>query len=529
MKNIFLKVTGLLLASLLFVFVGCEKDDLKTLNDEMATWQSENITSTSVELSGMVIAQGSGFNEYGVVYGLAENPTTSDTKVEAANVENAVYWVSISDLDHLTTYHYRAYAIDKSGTVLYGDDETFTTLAHVPTVTINEATAITDVTARIVADVPYDGKADVTAKGIVYSTSQTPTLDDEVVDGGEGMGEFTIDLTGLVANTTYYVRAYATNKIGTVYSTEISFTTTIGVATVETISATGEVTTATVIGNVSYNGGASITERGICYGTSENPSVDDEDAVIVTSEGTTGQFIVDLEGLEISTTYHVRAYAVNSEGVAYGEDIAFSTYPTDLYMTGSGVGEADENWNWAGELQFVPVNSHPELFWKIVWMKGSGDFKIAPQAAWSGDFGITGDATNGVYTIGGDNIPVPSTAGYYMVVVDLANNTVEITDPQIFGMGDVFGGWDGGDPAALFTVDNDNSVIKFDGVPNSGELRMYVAAPTLNCDWWQAEFIVLNDKIEFRGTGGDQSRATVAAGDNISLNFRTGAGSITTP
>ncbi|RZT91848.1 uncharacterized protein DUF5019 [Ancylomarina subtilis] len=205
-------------------------------------------------------------------------------------------------------------------------------------------------------------------------------------------------------------------------------------------------------------------------------------------------------------------------------------FPTELYMTGNGVGPDDEDWNWKNELQFVPVNSHPELFWKIVWMKGSGNFKCAPQAAWAGgDFGRDGDATNGVYAKGGTDIPVPATAGYYMVVVDLANNTIEIAEPKVYGMGNVFGGWDGGDPADLFTVDNTNKVIKFDGVPNDGELRMYVDAPTLNCDWWQAEFIVLNDKIEFRGTGGDQDRVNVTAGDNISLNFLTGAGSITTP
>jgi hypothetical protein len=210
--------------------------------------------------------------------------------------------------------------------------------------------------------------------------------------------------------------------------------------------------------------------------------------------------------------------------------VAKPVYPTELYMTGNGVGPDDEDWNWKNQLQFVPVNGHPELFWKIVWMKGSGNFKCAPQAAWAGgDFGREGDATNGVYAKGGTDIPVPATAGYYMVVVDLANNTIEIAEPKVYGMGNVFGGWDGGDPADLFTVDNANKVIKFDGVPNDGELRMYVDAPTLNCDWWQAEFIVLNDKIEFRGTGGDQERVNVTAGDNISLNFLTGDGSITTP
>ncbi|BAX81311.1 SusF/SusE family outer membrane protein [Labilibaculum antarcticum] len=209
---------------------------------------------------------------------------------------------------------------------------------------------------------------------------------------------------------------------------------------------------------------------------------------------------------------------------------AVPVFPTELFMTGNGVGLPEEDWNWFQPLQLVPVNSHPELFWKIVWMKGSGNFKMAPQAEWAGgDFGITGDATNGVYAIGGGDIPVPSTAGYYMVVVDLSNNTIEIAEPIVYGMGDVFGGWDGADPNDLFTIDNTNEGIKFEGVPNDGELRMYVAASTLNCDWWQAEFMVLDGNIEFRGTGGDQARVNATAGDNISLNFRTGAGSITTP
>ena len=211
-----------------------------------------------------------------------------------------------------------------------------------------------------------------------------------------------------------------------------------------------------------------------------------------------------------------------------GFSATVSQYPNELYMTGNGVGQDAENWNWFEPLQLVPVHSHPELFWKIVWMKGTGEFKIAPQADWGGDFGITGTAdADGVYAKGGDNVPVPATAGYYMVVVDMKNNTVQVTEPKVYGIGNAFGGaWTAYDPNYLFTIDNANGVIKFDGVPDDGDLRLHVGATTLNCDWWQAEFNVIGGNIEFRGTGNDQAAVPVTSGQNISLNFKEGTGTI---
>ena len=91
---------------------------------------------------------------------------------------------------------------------------------------------------------------------------------------------------------------------------------------------------ATSGGNVTDNGGADITARGVCWSTSADPTVSDNK----TTDGTgTGSFASQITGLAISTTYHVRAYAENSAGVAYGDDIQFSTYPTALYMIGDGV------------------------------------------------------------------------------------------------------------------------------------------------------------------------------------------------
>jgi uncharacterized protein (TIGR02145 family) len=106
-----------------------------------------------------------------------------------------------------------------------------------PTVTSTTATAITTTTATTGGNITKDGGAAVTARGVVYSTSTNPTiaLTTKTTDG-TGIGSFTSSLTGLTANTTYYVRAYATNSTGTSYGNEISFTTTTVVAPIVTVT-----------------------------------------------------------------------------------------------------------------------------------------------------------------------------------------------------------------------------------------------------------------------------------------------------
>lgn len=523
-NNILIKIWAFAMSIVFFALISCEKDDMKTLATQLESWNAEEITSTSVELSGFVVAQGSGITEQGVCWSIGTEPTIDDANKVADDIDGSVYWVTVSGLEHFTAYNYRAYALDANGSPLYGEVKEFKTLAHLSTVTIADApSVITDVTATIPCDVPYDGKADVTAKGVCYSTESNPTLDNEVLVSGEGMGEYNAELTGLKANTTYYVKAYSTNSVGTSFSKEITFSTPIGVATVNTVSAQAQATSATVEGEITYDGGAAVTERGVVYGTEENPTIEDTKVVY---DGSESEFSVDLDGLEISTTYHARAYAINSEGVAYGEDLTFSTYPTALYMVGDGVSD----WSWNIEIKMQAVHSHPELFWRIVWMNETGGFKMNSDRAWDGgEFGKTGDAVDGVYEKGGDNVPVPGTAGYYMVVVDLSKNTVEVTDVKLYGIGNAFGGaWAANDPNYLFTIDNANEVIRFNGVPDNGDLRMHVAASTLNCDWWQAEVNIdpATNEIVYREGGGDPAAFPLISGDDIVMNFKTGLATI---
>ena len=98
-----------------------------------------------------------------------------------------------------------------------------------PTVTTAVVTQITETSAVVGGNVTSDGNAGVTEWGIVYSTHQNPTTYDNKVAGSSGMGSFTCNLTKLQPNTTYYVRAYATNEVGTAYGEEVSFTTKVEV------------------------------------------------------------------------------------------------------------------------------------------------------------------------------------------------------------------------------------------------------------------------------------------------------------
>ena len=112
-------------------------------------------------------------------------------------------------------------------------------------------------------------------------------------------------LGGLEANTTYYVRAYATNSTGTAYGEQVSFTTGNGLPTVTTITPTISGDNAVTGGNVTSDGGFPITARGVCYGSLPNPDL--TSTYSHTSNGTgTGYFTSQFSLPVGSGVYYVR-------------------------------------------------------------------------------------------------------------------------------------------------------------------------------------------------------------------------------
>jgi len=194
----------------------------------------------------------------------------------------------------------------------------------VPTVNTYTVTNITQSSATCSGDVIFNGNIAVTSRGICWSMSHNPTTADNHTSNGSGTGSFTSSLTGLVGNTTYYVRAYATNYVGTGYGNEVSFTT--SPPTIPTVSTNNPImntqTTATCDGVVTSDGGATVTARGVCWSSSQNPTITDN----YTTDGSgTGSFTSNISGLTPNTIYYVRAYATNSIGTAYGNELSFTS------------------------------------------------------------------------------------------------------------------------------------------------------------------------------------------------------------
>lgn len=192
-----------------------------------------------------------------------------------------------------------------------------------PVVATTTVSAITQTTAQSGGNITSDGGAAVTARGVCWSTNVNPTVADSKTIDGSGTGGFTSVITGLNAGTNYYVRAYATNSVGTGYGSARPFTTagSIPVVTTTAVSAITQ-TTSQSGGNVASDGGAAVTARGVCWSTDPTPTIADNK----TTDGSgTGSFTSAITGLNTGTNYYVRAYATNSMGTGYGSALQFTT------------------------------------------------------------------------------------------------------------------------------------------------------------------------------------------------------------
>ena len=308
------------------------------------------VTTSSISAFSLTTATGGGnvvsdgganVSVRGLCWSTTANPTISSPHTSDGS-GTGTYTSSLTGLTLGTLYHVRAYATNTSGTA-YGSDITFTTLATagLPTLTTTSISLITSTTATSGGIITADGGATVTDRGVCWSTSSAPTValttKTTKLTDGTGTGSFTSNLTSLAGNTSYHIRAYATNSSGTAYGNEITFNTSAAViATITTTAISLNAgTTATSGGNITSDGGGAITVRGVCWSLTLNPSITDSK----TTDGTgPGIFISNLTGLISGTNYHMRAYATNSVGTAYGQDIVFTAASISTLTTSAITG-----------------------------------------------------------------------------------------------------------------------------------------------------------------------------------------------
>lgn len=194
-----------------------------------------------------------------------------------------------------------------------------------PEVTTNDVSNIKTQSASTSGNVIDDGGAEVDVRGVCFGTATDPIITGSRTFDDKGTGSFTSIITGLTPETYYHVRAYATNRVGTAYGNEIHFTTSpIDVPAITTTILQSSIgwTGAEAGGNITYDGGASVIESGVCWAITENPTT--RNNKVPSGEGT-GSFTCGIYFLQPETVYHVRAYATNFLGIAYGGDVTFST------------------------------------------------------------------------------------------------------------------------------------------------------------------------------------------------------------
>lgn len=443
--------------------------------------------------------------ERGVVYATAANPTV-ETGYKVVDDEAGLgeFEGVLEELLGNTAYYVRAYAINNGG-VGYGEDKEFTTEVLLPEVETGDVTAINKTTATFNGATPYNGGAEITARGFVWGLTDEPGLSDNVVDMMAAEGdEFSYVLEDLELSTTYYVRAFATNSKGTAFGETRTFKT------------LADITQLYVVGD--YNGWTNDASASYIISTESSEGLA-EGYVYLTAGGI--KFIEVLGSWADETTF--------------GDDGAGNlTYPGDnipvaedgLYYITANLAEMSYsllkmNWGIIGNATPGGWDGQTALAYEanLNVLKGAfaltvGEFKFRANDSWSYNYGS--DEADGNLRFDGPNIPVEA-EGDYAITLDLSTPHAYTYSAHRWGIignatpggwdADTFMSWDA--EAEVFTVTADLV---------AGEIKFRA-----NADW------AVNFGGDWSALTPDGANIVIADAGNYTLTLDpwTGEGSIT--
>ena len=305
-------------ALMCLIFGACSEDEDYSTIVEIQSGNLKAVTYDSAKFSGKVVSGNA--KEIGVCWSLNPNPTVSDSSVGMGN-KNRTFDYTITGLQEGTQYYVRAWARTSDDTVVYGEEKTCVTMAHGrPVVYVTEILDIAESNATIVSKMLVDGGLEISEYGIVYGT-------EEGVDAQNGqkvvLNVASTDVKtlveGLVDNQTYYVKSYAIANGETYYSKEVSFITEMyafPTLEIETDNVLGDSFDAKV--KATSGTPLPVLEYGLVYSTTSEPTLENATKAVF-GEGD-GENILTIDGLTDDTAYYVRPYAINKNGVSYGEE-----------------------------------------------------------------------------------------------------------------------------------------------------------------------------------------------------------------
>jgi len=217
-----------ILMAVISSMLGCQPEEDPEPLIVVETGPVEEIGPTHCTIQGEILETGLDLIEqHGFVWSEEPDPILETGSVIQLGTTYGpgIFSATIRNLAPNSIYYVKAYASGASQTA-YGMEQEFTTSTpEIPSVYSAQAYFITASTAVSGGSILSDGGAELTARGVCWSTHPTPTVNDNCTLDGKGMGSFESELTGLEPYTVYFIRAYATNSLGTGYGENFGFIT----------------------------------------------------------------------------------------------------------------------------------------------------------------------------------------------------------------------------------------------------------------------------------------------------------------
>ncbi|MCQ2360473.1 MAG: Ig-like domain-containing protein [Paludibacteraceae bacterium] len=408
----------------------------------VTTAEADDVTEDSATLGGNVTDAGIStscsaqtVSERGIEW-TNSSGIPSGTKVKAATGGTGTFTVSAKSLTGGTTYYYKAYATNATGTS-YGDMESFTTETPCtpPTVTTAAASNITADEATVGGS--YEGGTDTpTSVGIEWTAGTTGSVE----IASSGTTPFSKTITGLSSGTTYTYKAYVMACGSKVYASETKSFKTLCVPTNPSVSTVG----ATSIGTTYATIGCNVTSAGMNSDCS-TPSITARGIEWTKGEsGTepigsgTGSLTKQITGLTPGTEYKYRAFATNDNGTSYGDEETFTTTcptPSKPSLTCT----SDNNRVLPGTKAAFTVNT-----------ESGATYQLYANSAATGS-PVTGDGTAKTLTSGAD-MGNSAVTYYVKACSNVASCTsscnqsenLEVKPLTIWVRGEAVGSWDNG-------------------------------------------------------------------------------------
>lgn len=293
----------------------------------VVTVDARATSHSAATVTGRVNNTGGTAIERGIIYSTIQgfDPLSQGTKIKDVGTTTGVYTIDITGLASGTVYYTRAYVVNEL-TIAYGMQRNFETFGP-PVLSVAAVSNITNSSAKYKCALLGPNPPRVTSWGFEYSTSPSfPAGSGTKVINAPApyvLGEFFGEVTDLAEGVTYFMRAFAVNEAGKIYSPDIKYTTP-NRAKVRTLTVEGSSrinrncrVTGVFTGILDDLGSTELLDRGFEWSLS--PDFTGTINTISLSKGAVGSFAHANDFMESDITYYVRAYAMSLAGISYGE------------------------------------------------------------------------------------------------------------------------------------------------------------------------------------------------------------------